>query len=241
MLTTYIACFAAAGALLALSFFGDFLDGDADLAVDADIDGDAFAGAASSILSLRTVVYALFGFGAAGTTLHLLWGGDRSGTTALAAAGAGLVSGVLVSTVFRYLKDTEAGAIEGAESFVGLAGKVSVEIGPGSPGLVQVERGGRRVRIRARVNDAYAGEGPLEVGRPVVVVEMPGRRRGGGAGGREVAGRIADGSPGVAVASGSPAARVVRAQESGQGKEPTTGPQTRERRTSRKWNPCNWA
>jgi len=172
MLTTYIACFAAAGALLALSFFGDFLDGDADLAVDADIDGDAFAGAASSILSLRTVVYALFGFGAAGTTLHLLWGGDRSGTTALAAAGAGLVSGVLVSTVFRYLKNTEAGAIEGAESFVGLAGKVSVEIGPGSPGLVQVERGGRRVRIRARVNDVYAGEGPLEVGRPVVVVEM---------------------------------------------------------------------
>ncbi len=172
MLTAYIACFAVGGVLLALSFFGDFLDADADVSADVDVDGDAFMGAASTILSLRTAVYALFGFGATGTALHFLWDGARFGTTALAAGATGLVSGALVSTAFRYLKGSEAGVIEGEETFVGLAGKVALEIGPGSPGQVQIQRGGRQVRVRARVNDAYAGDGPLEAGRAVVVVEM---------------------------------------------------------------------
>lgn len=172
MLTAYIACFGAAGALLALSLLGDFLDGDADVSAGLDVDVDGVAGAASTILSLRTAVYALFGFGAAGTALHFLWDGSRPGTTALAAGGAGLASGALVGAVFRYLKKTEAGVVEGEAKFAGLAGQVSLEIRPDSPGLVQVERGGRRIRMRARLGDACAGEEPLKEGRAVVVVDV---------------------------------------------------------------------
>lgn len=174
MLTAYIACLAVGGGLLGLSLFGDFLDSDVDVSADTEIDADSSGGDASAILSLRTLVYAVFGFGAAGTALHLLWDGTRAGTTALAAGATGLVAGAVVSAAFGYLRRTEAGVIAGGESFVGLTGKVTLEVGPGSPGLVRVERGDRRFRLRARVNDAYAGAEPLAEGRQVVVVEMKG-------------------------------------------------------------------
>ena len=76
--------------------------------------------------------------------------------TAVIAGGTGLASGALISTVFGYLKRTEAGTLRGEQSFVGLTGEVSLEIVPGSPGTVTVRRGDRRIRIRARVADSYA-------------------------------------------------------------------------------------
>ncbi len=174
MLTAYLASLAVGGVLLGLSLFGDFLDGDVDVSAEVDADGGSFGGDASAILSLRTAVYAVFGFGAAGTALHLLWDGSRTGTTALAAGATGLAAAAIVSAAFGYLRRSEAGVIAGGESLVGLTGKVTLEVGPGSPGFVRVERGDRRFRIRARVNDAYAGSEPLAEGRQVVVVEMNG-------------------------------------------------------------------
>lgn len=169
MLTAYIACLGVGGVLLVLSLFGDFLEGDADLAVDAD--ATAASEAASAIFSVRTFVYGLFGFGAAGTALHLFWDGGGPLGAALAAAGTGLVSGALASVVFRYLRRTEAGLMEGEEAFVGTAGRVALEIGPDSPGLVRLRRGDRRIRVRARLAAAAVGE-TLAEGREVVVVEM---------------------------------------------------------------------
>ena len=176
MLTAYIFSLAVGGGFLALSFFGDFLEGDVDVDTDVDVGGDLDAAAhgvgIAELFSIRSIINALFGFGAAGTMLHLLLGGSQPGLTAVIAGGTGLASGVLISTVFGYLKRTETGALRGEESFVGLTGEVSLEIVPGSSGTVTVRRGDRRVRIRARVADSYADTEALGAGHPVVVVDM---------------------------------------------------------------------
>jgi len=176
MLTAYIFCLAVGGGFLALSFFGDFLEGDvdidADLDVDADMDALAHGSGIAQLFSLRAAINALFGFGAAGSLLHLVWGGGQPILTAAIAGGTGLASGALISTVFGYLKRTESGALRGEQSFVGLTGEVSLEIASGSRGSVTVRRGDRRVRIRAQMADTYRAAEALTAGHPVVVVEM---------------------------------------------------------------------
>ena len=176
MLTAYIFCLAVGGGFLALSFFGDFLEGDVDVDTDVDVGGDLDAAShgvgIAQLFSIRSIINALFGFGAAGTMLHVLLGGSQAGLTAVIAGGTGLASGALISTVFGYLKRTETGTLRGEQSFVGLTGEVSLEIVPGSSGTVTVRRGDRRVRIRARVADSYAEAEALGPGHPVVVVDM---------------------------------------------------------------------
>lgn len=176
MLTAYVFCLAVGGGLLALSFFGDFLEADVDLDaevdVDADVDGISAGTGIAQVFSVRALINAIFGFGAAGTLLHLLWGGGQPMLTVAIAGATGLGSGALISTVFAYLKRTESGALKGEESFVGLTGEVSLEVGPGSHGTVTVRRGDRRVRLRARVADASGGAPVLGPGQAVVVVDM---------------------------------------------------------------------
>ena len=176
MLTAYIFCLAVGGGFLALSFFGDFLEGDVDVDTDVDVGGDLDAASPgvgiAQLFSIRSIINALFGFGAAGTMLHVLLGGSQPGLTAVIAGGTGLASGALISTVFGYLKRTETGALRGEDSFIGLTGEVSLEIVPGSPGTVTVRRGDRRIRIRARVAESYADTEALGAGQPVVVVDM---------------------------------------------------------------------
>ena len=176
MLTAYIFCLAIGGGFLALSFFGDFLEGDVDIDTDpdagADLDAIAHGSGIPQLFSIRAAIYALFGFGAAGSLLHALWGGGQPILTAAIAGGTGLASGALISTVFGYLKRTETGTLRGEQSFVGLTGEVSLEIAPGSRGTVTVRRGDRRIRIRARAADTWQADQPLAAGEPVVVVEM---------------------------------------------------------------------
>ena len=176
MLTAYIFCLAVGGGFLALSFFGDFLEGDVDIDTDvdagADLDALSHGAGIAQLFSIRAAIYAMFGFGAAGSLLHLIWGGGQPVLTAALAGGTGVASGALISSVFGYLKRTESGALRGEQSFVGLTGEVSLEIAPGSRGSVSVRRGDRRVRIRARVADTYQGAEALASGQPVVVVEM---------------------------------------------------------------------
>jgi len=176
MLTAYIFCLAIGGGFLALSFFGDFLEGDVDLDtgldVGADLDAAAHGSGIAQLFSIRAVIYSLFGFGAAGSLLHAFWGGGHPVLTAAVAGGTGLASGALITAVFGYLKRTEAGTMRGEQSFVGLTGEVSLEIGPGSRGAVAVRRGDRRIRIRARAAETWPADQPLAAGEPIVVVEM---------------------------------------------------------------------
>ena len=176
MLAAYIFSLVVGGGLLALNLFGDFLDSDVDADAGIDLDGDADAISGGSeiakLLSLRSLVYALFGFGGAGLVLHLIWAGAQPVLTALIAGGMGLGSGALVSTVFGYLKRTEAGEIQGERALVGLSGKIVMAIADGETGAVRIRSGERQYQMRARA-DLPSGAGQaLEVGRAIVVVDV---------------------------------------------------------------------
>lgn len=173
MLAAYIFCLVVGGGFLLLSLFGDFLEADADVDLDADADlaiGDA--GDAAKLFSLRAIVYALFGFGASGTLLHLVWGGGRSGLTAIVAGVTGLATGALIGAAFGFLKRGSAGTMLGEQSFVGLTAEVSLEITAASLGSIRVLRGDRRHGIRARLDSSCPPDRTLSPGQSVVVVGM---------------------------------------------------------------------
>lgn len=188
MLALYLFSVIIGGGFLLLSVLGGGgegdldLDGgiDLDLGGDLDFDGDALDGAvdldggpddaASRIFSIRTVVYALFGFGATGTVLTQL--GVGLFTTLAFAVVGGIASGLLVSLVFQYLVKTESGAHLGDSSLVGLDGVVTLPIDEVRAGTVMVERGGRRFALRALPHTSTEGD-PAQWSR-VIVVEMEG-------------------------------------------------------------------
>ncbi|MGI9626091.1 MAG: hypothetical protein ACR2QM_04590, partial [Longimicrobiales bacterium] len=183
MLTAYVFCLAVGGGFLALSLFGDALDADVELdgALDVDLGGEIDAGVDidsdgwdfARFLSLRTLVYALFGFGAVGTLLTLFWSGGRPGITGIVAASTGLLSGFLISQLFHYLRSSDSGTKLDETAFVGLPGRVQLAIAPEAVGSVTVQRGDRRYRLRARVQGSRTGKA-LAPEQSVVVVGMEG-------------------------------------------------------------------
>ncbi len=176
MLAAYIFSLVVGGGLLTLSLFGDLFGAevDAEAGIDIDVDADGIGDGAdiAKLLSLRALVYALFGFGGSGLFLHWIWGGGQALLTGLIAGGMGVGAGALVSTVFGYLKRTEAGEIQGEAEMSGLTGKVLLPIGPGETGEVRVTSGDRRYRVRARADDESGPDVHLEAGRTVMVVEV---------------------------------------------------------------------
>lgn len=174
MFTAYIFSLLVGGGFLALSVFGDFLDG-MDVDADVDLDADAVAGSGADVaklLSLRTIVYALFGFGASGAVLHWLWGGGSPAVTAAVAGVTGLASGAAINAAFRYLRRSGAGTALGERSLAGLTGEVTMEIAPDGAGTVKVSRGERRYSVRARMDSTCPDDLPLRAGQSVVVVGM---------------------------------------------------------------------
>jgi hypothetical protein len=145
----------------ALEITGEAMEATGDL-------GDHGQGAASRVFSIRTVVYALFGFGATGTILTQLGVGMLTSLT-FAVLG-GLASGALVSMVFHFLVRTDSGAHPGDESLLGLTGAVTLPLAEGRPGLVAVERGDRRLSLRALPHSSARGN--PEEWTQVIVVEI---------------------------------------------------------------------
>lgn len=182
MLALYLFSLIFGGGLLLLSLLGgEGGEGELDLELDTgdlEVEGLADAGevdgggeAAAKIFSLRSLIYALFGFGATGSLLT--WLGVGTLPTAVTAVLGGLLSGALVSLVFGYLHRTDSGALPGDADLVGLPGRVVLPLGPGtSHGAVVVERGGRWIRLRALPHSTADGN-PEAWGR-VVVVEVEG-------------------------------------------------------------------
>ena len=176
MLAAYIFCLVLGGGFLAVSILGDVFEGaDAiELDVDADFDADLDAGGADGalkILSLRTIVYALFGFGAVGSLLTLTWGGDRTGLTLAFASGGAVATGLIASAFFGFLKRSDTGDRLGDESFVGLAGKVTLPLSGEVAGQVTLRRGDRMYTLRALPHES-AAQAEAEHGTEVIVVEM---------------------------------------------------------------------
>ena len=170
MLVAYIFCLVLSGALLAISVFSDFMDADApELELDSDVAIDSGGGAAQ-ILSIRGLLYSLFGFGAAGAALTSLWAGSSPITTAAVAVFAGLASGGLATTVFGYLKRSESGDTSEESVFVGLPGRILVPISAQGVGQVRVERQNGTVDLVAVPYGDVEGD-PAEW-RHVIIVEM---------------------------------------------------------------------
>ena len=172
MMALYLFALVLGGGFLLLSVLGGG-DADMDLDVDAGLDAAAKAGAdgdhtASRIFSFRTAVYALFGFGATGTALAAM--GLGTGTSLPFSLLGGLGTAAMVSLAFRFLDRTDSGAQLEDSSLRGLPGVVTLPLGTGRPGTVAVERGGRRITLRALPHPGSTGE-PRSWTR-VVVVEM---------------------------------------------------------------------
>jgi hypothetical protein len=140
---------------------------DVDMA-HAQLDSDA-GHLVSKIFSIRTIFYSMFGFGSVGTLLTYLWSGSSIATAAFAVA-SGLTSGVIINAAFGYVKRSESGMIQAESSYAGLLGRVILPLRPEIPGRVVVERGGRRVKIRALPHPTAEGN-PSEW-RSVMVVDM---------------------------------------------------------------------
>lgn len=165
MMRVYLFSLVVGGGLLLFSLVSDFGDHDTpDAGGDHAHDGFKF-------LSLRTLTYLLFGFGATGAALSWAWRGSPLLVFAVASA-VGLAIGGASAAIFGYLRREESGAREGDQSFVGMSGRVTIPLSSGAPGKVLVRRGDRAFELLARPfgTDVVAPDRWTSV----VVVEMQG-------------------------------------------------------------------
>ncbi len=136
--------------------------------VHAGLDADA-GHLAAKIFSIRTLFYSLFGFGSVGTLLTFFWSGSPLLTAAFAVF-SGISSGAIINSAFGYVKRSESGMLQTEASYAGLSGRVTLPIRAEIPGRVVVERGGRRVELRALPHSS--GKGDPSTWKSVLVVEM---------------------------------------------------------------------
>jgi len=137
-------------------------------AAHAELDADA-GSLAGKIFSVRTLFYSLFGFGSVGTLLTFLWSGDPLMTAAFAVF-SGISSGAVINAAFGYVRRSESGMLQTEASYAGLSGRVTLPIRAEIPGRIVVERGGRRVKLRALPHSS--GKGDPSTWKSVLVVEM---------------------------------------------------------------------
>jgi len=137
-------------------------------AAHAELDADA-GHLASKIFSIRTLFYSLFGFGSVGTILTYLWSGNPV-FTAIFAVISGLASGAVINSAFGYVRRSESGLLQSESTYTGVSGKVTLPIRAEIPGKVVVERGGRRVELRALPHSS--GKGDPATWTRVLVVDM---------------------------------------------------------------------
>ncbi len=139
--------------------------------VDAGVEAGGWSHAAAKIFSVRTVTYALFGFGAVGSLRTFLWKGSSSVLTIALAVTTGILSGWLINAAFRWVRRSESGSLEGEASYEGLTGHVTLPISSGA-GKIVVEKGGRTVELRALTHPSAGAQGDPADWTSVLVVEM---------------------------------------------------------------------
>lgn len=137
-------------------------------AAHAELSADA-GHLATKIFSVRTLFYSLFGFGAVGSLLTFAWTQNPILTAGFAIVG-GLASGAVINTAFAFVRRSESGVPLGEGSYEGVQGRVILPIRAEMPGRVVVERGGRRVKLRALPHPS--GQGDPSTWTQVFVVEM---------------------------------------------------------------------
>jgi hypothetical protein len=137
-------------------------------AAHAELSADA-GSLAAKVLSVRTVFYSLFGFGAVGSLLTFVWTGDPILTAAFAVVG-GLSSGAVINTAFGWVNRSESGALLGEDSYEGVRGRVTLPIRHEIPGRVVVKRLGGTLELRALPH--ASGKGDPATWTQILVVEM---------------------------------------------------------------------
>jgi membrane protein implicated in regulation of membrane protease activity len=141
---------------------------------DGDMGGDVDAGTHTDlrVLSVRTITYFLFGFGATGALIALAWRGERPLATAALALLVGCTSGAMSAAAFRYLHRSQSGSLLEDDTLIGRIGRVVLPLSAAGSGKIEVERGGRELELTARPFDA-SPEAP-ETWDTVVIVDMDG-------------------------------------------------------------------
>ena len=137
-------------------------------AAHAELHADA-GHLATKILSVRTLFYSLFGFGAVGSLLTFVWAGSSVLTAGFAVLG-GLSSGAVINAAFGFVRRSESGLLLTEGTYAGLQGRVLLPIRAEVPGRVAVEKGGRRVELRALPH--ASAQGDPGAWKNVFIVEM---------------------------------------------------------------------
>ena len=134
----------------------------------AELHADAGSFAAK-ILSIRTIFYSFFGFGAVGSLLTFVWTGNPILTAGFAVLG-GISSGAVINSAFGYVRRSESGMLLTEGSYAGLRGRVTLPLRAEIPGKVVVEKSGRRVELRALPH--ASGRGDPGEWKEILLVEM---------------------------------------------------------------------
>jgi hypothetical protein len=171
MFSLYLFALIIGGGLLLFSLLGGSDHHGGDLGHHGDLHhADLHHGNPVQWLSLRTLIYFLFVFGGVGVVLSKSWSAATAPFVFLLAAAAGVGIGAAVSATFAYLRRTDSGVRDTDDSFVGLAGKLTIPIASGGAGKVLVARGDRTFELLARAYDKASGS-PSDW-KNVIVVEM---------------------------------------------------------------------
>jgi hypothetical protein len=162
MLTLYLVALGIGGTLLVASLVMDHEhEADADVDVDADVEADAEveAGGVDAVLgwlpltSIRFWTFFLAfagGTGALFTTLKLV---DSAAVTGAIAGGVGWVTGYAAVAIIRRLRTQQTTSGLGSADCIGSAAVVTVAIGKGRTGKINVDIKGRRITLLAETED----------------------------------------------------------------------------------------
>lgn len=144
---------------------------------DAGDGGDGGGGDDSGIgavmvrlLPLNTIAIVAATFGITGLALGAT--GSGSATTFVWAVIAGAVAGVLNSTVFSYIRRSDSTSGASDAQLAGAIGRVVLPVGPGRRGRIAVSAGDQQIYLSAEAASDLGAEGELEVGAPVLIVEV---------------------------------------------------------------------
>ena len=145
---------------------------------DAGGGDDGVAGVMLRWLPLSTIALAAAAFGVCGLALDA--SGAGGGTTLALAAVAGIVAGVLNSTLFAYLRRSESNIEVNDAQLTGKIGRVVVPVTGDRRGRISVVVGDQQIHLSALAvppppSEGRSGPGAaaaLDVGSPVLVVEV---------------------------------------------------------------------
>ena len=164
------------------SFGGDLGDADLEIEVDGDIDspgtdltaaspdfGDALGSIFASLLSFRTVVFFTAFFGTSGIVLTVLNYGPT--ISLITATIIGLIAGVINSTLFGLIKNSQANSQISESAMEGRPATVVVPMSLTQRGRIRIDLSGQPQYMVARSLDD-GSQKEFDVGASVVVVKV---------------------------------------------------------------------